>query len=290
MQILPHNEIDVEKWNLLVSSNERGPFDYSWYLDAVTHYWYVYVDEEYTKGFAFATAKRMGVENVTIAPFVREHQFYGIWTDEDIEHALQYVQMYFKGGIHQTNRLVQGKKRTCQIVRELKLDAHAKRNIQKAIKSGISVRESNDFKNSFQLVVESLEKKMPEFNSSKQRVLKHLLQVMSDAGLLIVKEIIQEDTLVGALFFYRGKERDMYIKGGANDLGKKLGGMYLAMNQQIEETLKHGKIFDFDGSEVPGVKRFNDYFNAEEVSYYQVAWNKNPWWYNLIRNIYLKLK
>jgi hypothetical protein len=290
MQILPHNEIDIDKWNTLVFQNERGPYDYSWYLDAVTHYWYVYVDENYTKGFAFATAKRLGIENVTIAPFVREHQFYGEWSDQEIEEAFQTIQIYFKGGIHQSNRKIASKVRTFQIVRKLKLDSHAVRNIQKAIKNNLSVREGTNFITSFSMLVASLEHKIPGFNREKQNHLKHLLQVLQDNNHLIIKEIVMNNELVGVLYFYQGKDRDVYIKGGANEIGKKLGAMYLAMNQQIEETLTVGKLFDFDGSEVAGVKRFNEYFNTEDEIYYQLSWDKNPWWYNFIRKIYLKLK
>jgi len=66
--------------------------------------------------------------------------------------------------------------------------------------------------------------------------------------------------------------------------------MYFAMYQQIQETLEAGKVFDFDGSEVPGVKRFNHYFGSTDHNYYQVSWDNNPVWYKTIRKLYLKLK
>lgn len=290
MRILPHNEIDCELWDALVATQEKGPYDYSWYLDAVTSHWYVYVDEDYSKGFAFAASKRLGVQNVTIAPFVREHQFYGEWNSSEIEAAFYLIQLHFKGGVHQSDKNIGKKERTYQIVRELKLDNHAKRNIQKAIKNGISVRETSDFETSLHVVLTSLERKMHDFNNEKQIILKRLIRILALNKRLITLEIVKEEQVIGGLFFFKGKERNVYLKGGATEEGKKLGGMYLAMAFQIEETLAQGKLFDFDGSEVPGVKRFNQYFNTEDETYYQYAWDKNAWWYHTIRNIYVKLK
>lgn len=290
MQIIPHQDIDCERWDALVAKGERGPYDYSWYLDCLTETWYIYVNENYTKGFAFVTTKKLGIENITIAPFVREHRFYGTWTPAEINTAFEKLALHFYGGIHQSDSFLNGKTRTYQVVRNLALENHAKRNIQKAINNAITVTESEDIQTAFDILAEELGKKLNDFTKESQRTLKHLFEVMQKNNKLIIKEIRHQNEVVGGLFFFKGKERDVYIKGSANEIGKKYGGMYLAMKQQIEETLANGKLFDFDGSEVDGVRRFNHYFGAEDVPYYQISWDKNPFWYRLIRKIYLKLK
>lgn len=290
MHIIPHYKVDTTRWDALVYANERVPYDYSWYLSTVSEYWYLYVNEEYTKGFAFSTSKRLGIENITVAPFVREQQLYGSWTSQEVETACSKLKAKFKGGIFQTNFPLDGVQRSYQVVTEMKLEKHAERNIQKALKNELSVVDSVDIATSFQILAEELGEKIPGFDSGKQQLLYRLFATLQERNLLIVKEIRHHNTVVGGLFFYKGKERDVYIKGGANEIGKKWGGMYLAMQLQIQATLSNGKLFDFDGSEVPGVKRFNQYFGTEDHFYYQISWNKNPLWYNALRKTYLKLK
>ncbi len=290
MHIIPHYKVDTTRWDALVYANESGPYDYSWYLSAISENWYIYVNDDYSKGFAFSTSKRLGIENVTVAPFVREHQFLGEWSLTEVESALSTLKQQFKGGIFQTNFAINNHQRSYQLVRQLRLEKHAERNINKALKNDITVVESQDIATAFQILAGELGEKIPGFDHEKQQLLFQLFSTLQDYNKLIIKEIRYQDKVIGGLFFFKGKERDVYIKGGSNEMGKKLGGMYLAMHQQIQETLTKGKLFDFDGSEVPGVKRFNQYFGTEDHYYYQISWNKNPFWYNIIRKIYLKLK
>lgn len=290
MQIIPSEKIDVQKWDALVATDERGPYDYSWYLSVVSEKWYILVDENYTKGVAFATSTRLGIENVTVAPFVREHQFYGKWTENEVDNALNTIQKRFSGGVFQTNFPIKGTKRTYQIVETLQLQKHAERNIRKAAKNEAEIVDGTDVLGTYQLVVDALSGKIAWLDGEKQEILKKLFLELQKRELLRVKEMRQSGQVLGGLFFFQGKNRVVYLKGGVNEVGKSIGGMYLTMATQIEETLAQGKMFDFDGSEVPGVKRFNTYFGGKDAYYYQLTWDKNPFWYRLARKIYLKLK
>jgi len=290
MRIIRLQEIDVERWDALVADDEHGPYDYSWYLDAVAKNWYIYVDENYTKGFAFTTDQRLGIENITVAPFVRENRFYGTWEKTEIDAAFQFLQTQFYGGIFQTDFPIAEKKRTYQIVRKLQLAEHARRNIKKAQKRDLKVAESSSIEPAFSIMCEELAQKINDFDHRHQFLLKNALKAMQQNNKLIIKEIRKENNVLGGLFFFRGKNCDLYLKGGACDEGKKSGGMYLAMQQQISETLAQGKYFDFDGSEVPGVKRFNEYFGTEEAEYFQLSWDENPWWFRSAKAIYRRIK
>lgn len=290
MKIIPRKDIDIDQWNRLVHQEETTLCDFSWYMDVVCENWFVYVDEEYTKGIAFATTTRMGIENVTIPSYVRQNRFYGNWSEEEIQDFVTLLQSQFKGGILQVDRQITGKKRTTQIVRSLQLSNHAKRNIKKAEKAQITTQISNDILPSYQITIQELASKIDEFNSKNQQKLLHLLEALQKEGRLIIREILLDEQIVGGLFFVKGKSQDSFIKGSANELGKKNGGMYLAMKQQIEATLADNKVFDFDGSDVPGVKRFNHYFGAKNEYYYQIQWDNNPFWYRLIKKIYVLLK
>lgn len=290
MDIIPSQNVDKTRWDKLVSENESVPYDYSFYLDAVAENWCLYVDSTYTKGVAFSTSKRLGIVNVTIPPFVRENRFYGNWNQQEMKDFMMILQHKFKGGIFQTNQPISSFQRSYQIVDECILSSHAKRNLKKAKKYGISTEISNEIQPAFELMAQELSNKIPDFDTKHQQILLKLFVALRQNNKLIIRNIIKDDKVLGGLFFFKGKQRTLYIKGGANEEGKHNGGMYLAMYEQISETLQRQLLFDFDGSEVPGVKRFNEYFGTVNVLYSQHKWNKNPLYYRIIRRIYLTLK
>lgn len=291
MRFIPRNKIDIERWNQLVSEDEATPCDYSWFLDAVAENWYVYVSDEYSKGIAFTTKTNLGVENVVVAPYVRQNRFYGVWSSTEMEAFVSSLQKKFKGGIFQTDKKISSHVRTCQILQDaMELSTHAKRNLKKAEKNHLFSRITDQIEPSFSLMKDELSVKIKSFDTFHQAVLLQLLQNLQKNDCLIIREIVMDDKVLGGLFFFRGKERILFLKGSATPEGKKLGGMYLAMLDQIKETLSQKLLFDFDGSEVPGVQRFNEYFGAENSTYYQIQWDNNPFWYRLIKKLYLKLK
>jgi hypothetical protein len=79
------------------------------------------------------------------------------------------------------------------------------------------------------------------------------------------------------------------LKGAANDKARNQGLMYACMKNEIENTLQEGKIFDFGGSSIEGVKRFNLNFGSDDIEYYEYEWNHAPWWWRLLKYIRKKI-
>jgi hypothetical protein len=58
------------------------------------------------------------------------------------------------------------------------------------------------------------------------------------------------------------------------------------MQQAIERTLKEAKPFDFGGSEVDGVRRFNQNLGGIDQHYYIYTWNFAPAWFKLAKRMF----
>ncbi|MGY8927293.1 MAG: hypothetical protein ACKVJC_08360, partial [Flavobacteriales bacterium] len=80
------------------------------------------------------------------------------------------------------------------------------------------------------------------------------------------------------------------LKGTVTEEVKKNGGMYLALNSAIETADSNNKVFDFGGSRISGVKKFNSNLGGEDISYYFLEENKAPLWHKVISKIYFLLK
>lgn len=290
MKLLAHPEIDCAKWDALVAQSEKSPCDYSWYLNTVANTWYLYVDENYTKGTVVCTSKNIGIEHVVVPPTVKAHQCYGNWSVENFEQFKLILQKHFSAGVYQNTAAIGDTIRQGQVVRKLSLSSHAARNIKKALKNNIEIRSGIHIQPVFELICENLASKIENFQEKQQQILLASLHKLQEKQQLIILEMYSEGKLIGGLFFFNGKNVDIYLKGTANETGKKFGAMYFAMEKQISQTLTAGKIFDFDGSEVPGVKRFNDYFGTEESIYTQLNWDNSPFWFKSLRKLYALIK
>ena len=77
----------------------------------------------------------------------------------------------------------------------------------------------------------------------------------------------------------------LYLKGTTTEEAKKSGGMYKLMLTAIEDAGSKGKVFDFGGSNVESVRRFNLNFGAEDVVYSQLSWNNAPFWWRIVKTI-----
>ena len=79
--------------------------------------------------------------------------------------------------------------------------------------------------------------------------------------------------LLGVLFQVRWRGRQINLLTASTPLGKKTAGMARALDAVFEEARAAGvQLFDFEGSELPGVARFFRRFGAVERNYSLVRW------------------
>ena len=114
--------------------------------------------------------------------------------------------------------------------------------------------------------------------------LKELIQKAVIEKVLTVYQIPD----VGGIVCLENKEQVFYLKGAVDAESKKNGGMYLAINSAICEALEKEKAFDFGGSKVDGVKRFNFNLGGSDSVYYNYSNSNYPWWYKALKRILKK--
>ena len=140
------------------------------------------------------------------------------------------------------------------------------------------------------MISSELSEKISEFNASN---LKRLHQLIKEANLnkrLVTKGIFFQGELQGGLLYVSSPTVNLYLKGSALPEAKKNGGMYLCMHTFIQETLAQNKTFDFGGSSVEGVQRFNYNLGGKDKSYYIYEWDRAPWWYQFSKKAYQLIK
>lgn len=293
MKFIPQSQLDKAAWNQFVEKNSSEPFSYSWYLDSCAADWCIFIDDQWENGIALPFSSNLGIESLTPVIFGRTLDFIG--NDAQFQaNALEAIQKRFKIGHLQTARKIPFQPEISKVHQiidaEIKLGSQAKRMLKKAEKAGIIIQQTNDWEKIISIAETELTAKISEFNTLNLNRLRNLAQALSDSNKLMCLGIYENQQLTGGMLFVTTPQTNIYLKGSALPASKQQGGMYLCMHTFILQTLSESKTFDFGGSSVAGVRRFNYNFGGKDQNYYAYLWDRSPGWYRFLKKTHQKLK
>ncbi|GAB5417957.1 MAG: hypothetical protein Crog4KO_14100 [Crocinitomicaceae bacterium] len=286
MRFIERADLNLAKWDVLANSDiEASFFSYSWYLDAVAENWCVLTDENYSKGIALPYSKRVGVEILYVPIFGRYSHAFGNLSASDLE----MITNRFKVREFATTSAVLGNEedRVHQIIADFdnrKLSSQAKRSLKKAEKSKIVLTENESYAEVFSAIQKELEGKFQGVDADRLSRLETLFANAQKEGMLKVFEVTDGQE-AGGIVCLVNHDQVLYLKGACPENLKRNGGMYLALNCAIEFAQSHNAVFDFGGSNVEGVKRFNTNLGGVDKKYYYHEANDAPFWFQWARKI-----
>ena len=286
MKIIARKDIDNVKWDQLVSETKNADFySYTWYLDAVSENWCAIIDDEYTKGIALPFTIRLGVENLYTPVFLTYVEVLG--NDVDTDELKSLILEKFSNIFLSTKQNIFGDKCEEYVYQRIvnfetyKIGSQAKRMLKKAEKNNLEAMTSDNFDAILSVVNSELTDKFIGITKQSLKVLKTLVEASDKAGLLVNYEIND----LGGIICLEDEQKVFYLKGAVVEDVKKNGGMYLALNSAIDNAREKGKSFDFGGSRVPGVMKFNYNLGGEDVIYYSYKIDNYPIWYRMLRKL-----
>jgi hypothetical protein len=290
IKIIERREIDIVKWDeLVLTTNNTTIFSTSVYLDSIAENWCLLVDEDYTSGIAIPYVIRLGVRQIYIPIFGRYLEWVGVDTFK--KNVLILLKEYFRVADFYLRSTFEGKVEAVtnyQELVDLKLNSQAKRMITKFQKSEIEIQPINDSKTKHDLVLlimDELKEKVDVFNGKSRQVMLQLTENLDQWKYINYLGFYFEGDLVGGMIFSQFNNRITYIKGSCKETYKKQGAMYACMNNVILDSINNGKVFDFGGSRIESIRRFNLSFGAIDVDYYRYSWNDAPFWWRIMKMI-----
>ena len=120
-------------------------------------------------------------------------------------------------------------------------------------------------------------------NDKSLTSLEALVKSLKKDQLLKVVAVRKENTIVGGLFLVEFNHSLLYLKGAFTPDSKKEGAMYGVMQYAIELAKAQNKRFDFGGSRVEGVRRFNVNLGGKDVTYHSFEWDNSPLWFKILK-------
>ena len=291
---ISHNEIDTSKWDECVKNAQNGfVFGYSWYLDSVCDSWDALVLNDYEAVFPITKKSKFGLKYFVNPIFALQ---LGIFSKNKItsdlfDSFLQNIPSKFKLidiQLNCENKYIgddfEISDKTCQYIHlneaysviSQKYSSNLKRNLSKARKNNLEIVLSVDTESVVKLFKENRGGSLSEMREEQYERLNALLKKMRENKMGKIYECWFGKELIASACFSNCNGRIVYIKGGTTQKGRDLGAMHLIMDEVIHLNSGREIIFDFGGSSIPQVSRFNHGFGAIDYIYQRLYRNKLP--------------
>jgi hypothetical protein len=297
MKYYPHNSIDKEKWDdCITRSANEFVYAYSWYLDRVIPDWDAIILDDYKAVMPVTRSVKMGIKYVYPPLFTQQ---LGIFSpdlpSEKLVHEFlslllskyKYVQIklneYNPVNEEQDYHIRQNNNHEIDLSFSYdrlyeKYNRNCKRNIKKAENCGLEIRSDVSAGAFAAFVKDNLEDQITELKRKDYQKLVNLTGYLlhCKAGELYGC-YSPEGVLCGVALFLVTKNRCIFSVCASSGFGKQCQAMYMLVNNQIRKYAGSKKIFDFSGSNIPGIAYFNSTFGSEIRHYPVITINRLPW-------------
>ena len=321
---LRHNQIDRIKWDATIGQSLCDlPYAYSWYLDVVCPMWETLVTEDYAYVMPLPLKKKWGISYLIHPIWVQQLGVFSaheVTTEifESFRRRIPYLMYDFninylnKGCVSclvsrvsclkflsKINLIIPHSKDIDTIRKGY--NSNTKRNIAKAQKVGLTIREVKieefvslwksenttmrwDLHATIQPLVEAAFLQCTVHNAQSTILsLGEKCTIIDEAvcsGLFVPRlfGVYKDDKLIAALFGMQTRERFIYLIPVSNQAGKEHSAMFLLIDYIIENICcPNGLTFDCEGSMIEGVARFYRGFGAQEQPYASISRCRPLW-------------
>jgi hypothetical protein len=301
IRLIDSKNIDENKWLRMLSKTTPLHSQYCefWYINSVCNKWKAYVKGDYESCFPIAINTKAGFDLVYQPFFTRQFPFLGTHDGQFISDVFSLIKKEFRwvriNLPFSFNELTLDTKFLNYQSLNLSLDyssiynnysSNAKRILKKT--EGLQLDKCDEVEGFISLFENEVGSKIGLVDEN-YRSLNSLIKKGISNGQIKLFSINKNEVILGFVCIYFHKNIINYLKGTLTSEGKKLGGMYFAFDQIIQQYAAKDCIFDFGGSNVKGIASFYEKFGAKNLTYYSHEYNKLPKLINKLKKIKDKL-
>ncbi len=278
IRYLKHRDLDRGRWDGCISSASfETLYPYSWYLDLVSPGWEGLVKGDYEMVMPLTHCRKFGF-NLLLQPILAQQL--GIFSakppaEKEIREFIRAIPSRFSYVDICLNRmnlpLPEGTRHSPRVNYEIDLGSTAsyhtntKRNLQKGREYPFDFREIGP--GEYLDLKYSSEKGVPVKRAYLENLFGGLASINRAAvfGLFLGKEL-----QAGSILGY-AQSRVIYMNGCSSPRAKENRAMFVLMDRLIGMSRDKFKVFDFEGSNLPGVARFFEGFGGIKTLYPRIV-------------------
>ncbi|MCC5916648.1 MAG: hypothetical protein JJU02_04905 [Cryomorphaceae bacterium] len=286
IQLIAQENLDEEKWDNCIRRDPSGHFyAYHWYLDMVAKNWDVLVYGDYEWVMPLVYNKKWGLIPYLYRPY--GVQQLGIFGEEKVDEKIvrsfisaiprKYIHrdMYFNVGNAFPKEIKHILRRTYEIDLQDSYETiygryhkQTLRNLKRADKAGLTILENDSPDVLVRLFRNNRGAKLSNFTEWHYGRMKQIIYTLIYRKMGSVYSVYDERNAVCASAFvaFTGK-RMVFLFSGQDDYGRNHGGLTKLIDNMLMQGASRGGVFDFEGSDIPGLEEFYQRFGATERTY-----------------------
>lgn len=295
LQLLPSDKIDKKKWDECLN-NSSGPLIYasSAYLDHMADNWDGIVAEDYAFIMPIPWRRKFGVRYCYKVPFIQQLGVFGKKVeDDDMKSCVELMFKSFKYGdysFNYRNKFDSGNRRSNYMLSlasnyrstSFFYSENLKANLSKAAKNLLEYQPGN-VDDAINLFRELYTDRIPGITTHDYDRFYRLCKLKESQNNLIVRKISSGNNILSLVLLMKDKFRLYNLIPCTTQNGRNARAGHFLYDSLIKEYSQTGLIFDFEGSDIPGVKHFYKSFGAIEQPYTQIHFNRLPYLLQLFK-------
>lgn len=285
IRLIKQNDLDSEKWDACIRQDPSGHFyGYHWYLDMLAPRWDALVYGNYEWVMPLVYARKFKLIPYLYRPFgVQQLGIFGL-NSTDAELVKSFLDAIPSSYLHidiylnAANRVdVPGisYRRTYEIDLNKsyekihsEFNSQRKRDLKKSEKAGLTILENDSPEVLVRLFKDNKANEIKDFTSWHFDRIRQIIYAMIYRKMGQVVSVYDDHNAVCASgFLVSTSKRSVFLFSGQDEYGRKHGAMTMLINHFLLYGAMRGGVFDFEGSDIPGLEEFYQSFGAVCVEY-----------------------
>lgn len=301
IQFYDSQKIDQVKWDNCIAKNENGLIYAQYqYLNHLTKQWSAIIIGDYQAILPIPWNIKWGIRYYQAIPFIQQLGLVGQVEINKIPIILKTIQKFASYGdlffnfdnlalanavpcIPKTNLVLDLRQDYRTIANKYRKDlVH---NLDKAKKHHPIYQESRSYANILALYQKQYAHRFNWVTESDFQQLSQLLSYYHPKQKCLVRELIDQTTedLLAAAILLKDSKRLYLLINVITHLGRQRSSNHLLIDQIIHEFADSQLLFDFEGSEIPGVNDFYANYQPINQPYFHFHHNQLSWPFSLIK-------
>lgn len=294
IDIIPAHKINPEKWNACIDSS-NAPLIYArtFYLNNLADNWHGIVMNDYEAVLPLPWRKKFGIRYTYDVPFIQQ---LGCFSKDNQHHDLltkhlfrfcKYGDYYFNfsnkisNSIQFTNYVIDLSKTYAFIAAAYNEDL--RNNLKKANKQSILYAEA-DYNTAIELYKDLYHQRMKNLTGKDFERFEKLCDYLSVANNVIVRKVTNTNSeMLSIALLLKDKHRFYNLMNSTTEAGRKTEANHFLYDNIFKEFAETQMLFDFEGSDIPGVKSFYEKFGAVNQPYCKLHFNHLPFPLNQLK-------
>lgn len=292
IRIIPSKDIDRQKWDECVAQNENGLiYARSFYLDAMAENWSAVVVDDYRIIMPLTWRSKFGISYLSKEIFMQQLGVIGKANDTEtidvIASALKKFSLYGRMSFNFSNDVSFLQKATSHINFVLDLNKpyetvfknyveSLQRNIRRAVKNNVQITGASN-----EEAAKAYQDYVSTFMNTNEVAkvflkFKKMFHHAPENFFISRKAVDTSGNTFSICLWLRDNKRIYNLMPTTFPTGKDKVAMPLLLDNIIQEYCGQNMLFDFEGSELPGIRKFYEKFSPVNQPYSVYQYNRIP--------------